>query len=267
MQNVFEISLIGKRDENEDHHKIILNLDGKNPELSNINFYGVFDGHGGAYISEFLMNNLYKYFIKKKVKYPVSKKYIVDSYDQLQNHLKKTKLSYRQGSTALSVIHYKHLEKEFINIVNVGDSRAVVCNKDNFAIPLSKDHKPNQPEEKTRLKILNAPVTMDSYGDWRVKQLSVSRSFGDYDTFPFVTHRPDIFNYRLYNDKFIILGCDGLWDCITNQDAVDYVLNNCYQSNLKQRIIDHGNIADELAKEAIRKGSTDNVTVIIVFLN
>lgn len=51
---VYSHSLQGKRDSNEDQHVHILNLNGENTELNNINFFGVFDGHGGKLVSKFL---------------------------------------------------------------------------------------------------------------------------------------------------------------------------------------------------------------------
>ena len=39
-------SLQGKRSSNEDQHVHLLNINSQNNNLNNINFVGVFDGHG-----------------------------------------------------------------------------------------------------------------------------------------------------------------------------------------------------------------------------
>ena len=39
-----------------------------------------------------------------------------------------------------------------------------------------------------------------------------------------ITMEPDIVQVILHpNDEFIILGCDGIWDFLTNEHAVKYV--------------------------------------------
>mgnify|MGYP006203521921 FL=1 len=39
-----------------------------------------------------------------------------------------------------------------------------------------------------------------------------------------ITAEPNIVQVILHpNDEFIILGCDGIWDCLTNEQAVKYV--------------------------------------------
>ena len=43
----YSSSIIGRRDSNEDKHKIIENLDGSINDKNKINFYSLFDGHGG----------------------------------------------------------------------------------------------------------------------------------------------------------------------------------------------------------------------------
>ena len=97
--------------------------------------------------------------------------------------------------------------------------------------------------------------------------MSVSRAFGDLDATPYVTHVPEIHRYQMdtKNDKFIIVACDGLWDVLSNQDAVNFVLGLCYDNTLIKHNDNKENIAQKLAEYAIKKGSTDNITTIVAF--
>lgn len=263
--DVYHASLKGLRDQNEDRHNIIQNINNKDGTKSKINYYSVYDGHGGKEVSEFLADNLPNYFMRK-MDYPLSKKYIYKVYDHVQNLLRNNhkNIAYRAGSTCLVVLHYEHQGSQYLNVLNTGDSRCVMC-RDNFAYPLTKDHKPGWPEEKSRIEQLGGKIYLDG-PDYRIGDLSVSRAFGDVDAAPYVIHTPEISKYRLDKaDKFVILACDGLWDKVSNQDAVNFVLLNCYDKTTNKRINKRMNIADELAKYALRKQSTDNVSVIVVF--
>lgn len=264
--DVHSTSLKGLRRQNEDKHNIILNLNGKNDTMNNVNFYSVYDGHGGKYVSEFLYKTLYKYFMNRKIKYPLNKNTVDVIYDHVQQILRTTHKNtcIHTGSTSLVAIQFKQDLDNYLHVINVGDCRGVLC-KDNIAQTLTKDHKPIWPEEKDRIESLGGTIYFDD--DWRVKDLSVSRAFGDLAATPYVTHRPDFFKYKLgKNDKFIILACDGLWDVLTPQEAVNYVLLNCYNGKCTHRINKNVNISDKIAKYAIERGSSDNITAIVVFL-
>jgi serine/threonine protein phosphatase PrpC len=264
--NINVVSLKGKRDQNEDKHNIILNGDGKDRKMSPVNFISIFDGHGGKFVSDFLSKNIHKCFLSPKVKYPLSKNYVNSTYSIIQNALKTNYNEYAThcGSTCLIMIHYKRLECEYINILNTGDSRCVLC-RDNIAIALTKDHKPDWPEERMRIEKLGGKIYLDGC-DYRIKDLSVSRAFGDIESEPFLTCIPDIYRYKLNtNDKFAILACDGVWDVLTNQDAVNFVLAHSYDPTLSIRKNQHINISRKLGEYAIEKGSTDNITVVIVY--
>ena len=150
----------------------------------------------------------------------------------------------------------------------VSTFRNCICSKNNIAVQLSKDHKPNTPEEKKRIEQLGGQIKFDGY-DFRINDLSVSRAFGDITATPYITHLPQIFKYEYKNDKFHILACDGLWDVMSNQDVVDFVLteldnNNIYTSKDYHKL-NKINIAKKLATHAIDIGSFDNITIIIGF--
>ncbi|ARF09758.1 serine/threonine protein phosphatase [Indivirus ILV1] len=262
--NAHIYSLKGARKQNEDTHVVILNNDGQNKKLKDINFFAVFDGHGGKEVSEFLKATLPKYFINPKVQYPLHKEYVVNVYNTIQNELKNTPYAKNTGSTGLVVSHFKTNDGQYLNIMNTGDSRCILC-RDNFAMPLTKDHKPNWPEEYYRITQLGGKIEFDQY-DWRIKDLSVSRAFGDLDATPYVTHLPDLFKYKLdKSDKFIIICCDGMLETLSNSDAVNFVLLNCYSKDTKTRINKEVNIAKKLAEYAYKKGSGDNISIIVVF--
>jgi len=259
--NIKYASLQGKRDENEDQHIIIQNLDNQNPKYNNIDIIGVFDGHGGKLVSKYAKKILPKYFLKKNDKLFNSTKYtnkyiskVFNKFNKLLND-KYPRASLYSGSTCcLAIIHKSKNNNKNLWIVNVGDSRAVLS-RNKSSKQLSFDHKPNTPLEKKRITKLGGAkkIKYDGY-DWRILNLSLSRALGDLDSHPYITPLPQVYKYKLRpSDNFIVLGCDGLWDVFSNQAAINFVSQN----------IHHNNIAKLLAQEAINKGSTDNVTTII----
>ena len=146
-----------------------------------------------------------------------------------------------EGSTASAVILGKNGDD--IWSANVGDSRAVLCRTtgdDNApsAVLLTEDHKPDAPVERARVEGLGGTVKWygfkDDEGDpvpglgaYRVNgNLAVSRSFGDKLERPYVTAEPDVKRTPrdLVRDKFIVIASDGLWDVMTNQEAVEHVV-------------------------------------------
>lgn len=263
--NVHSVSLKGKRDTNEDKHIININIDGSNTQQANVNVFGIFDGHGGKNVSKHVYNTISNFFINKNVIYPLTKKYVYDSYDSIQRDLRKCDFAYKSGCTALIVVNFKQGRDQYLNILNTGDCRCVMC-RDNFAMPLTKDHKPHWPEEKSRIEQLGGNIIYDGF-DWRIKELSVSRAFGDLDAVPFLTHRPELFKFKIdKTDKFFVMACDGLWDVVTNEEAINFVLANCYDNSTKTRINRNINIAKKLGEYALQKGSGDNITIIVVFL-
>jgi len=258
---VYFYSLQGKRPTQEDNHVININLN-KNNNSSNINLLGVFDGHGGKAVSNYLKKYLPAFYTNKIDVFNKTKdftKYTYNTYNSLQDNLKKLhpKAAEYCGSTACIAIHATN---NILWIVNVGDSRAILCDKNGIAKQLSFDHKPNVIDEKNRIEKLGGKITFDG-NDWRIKSLSLSRAFGDLDCAPYVTHHPDIFKYKINsNDKFIIIACDGLWDVVNNQLAIDFV-KNLLLKNIQV------NYAKELALFSYSRGSGDNITVIVYFFN
>lgn len=265
---LYSHSLQGLRPSNEDHHIHILNIDNNNKKFNNINLLAVFDGHGGKSVSKYLKSTLPYYFLNKFKKnnfYSCSEsvaKYINKIFNLINNKLieEHPRIVNHCGSTACIIIHYKDLlNKSKLWVLNVGDSRAIKCNKFNIAEQLSQDHKPNSPEERNRIELLGGTIEFDG-SDWRIKNLSLSRAFGDLDCKPYVTFLPQIYEYDVdVRDKFIVLACDGLWDVLSNQDVVDFI-NILLNKKIKY------NIARLLAEYAIKKGSMDNVTIIILVL-
>ena len=149
---------------------------------------------------------------------------------------------------------------------NAGDSRAVMC-RGGVVVPLSEDHKPMNPIEKARVEkaggfVLNGRVN---------GILSLSRALGDYSLkqaeiapeLQAVTALPDVLAIQLViEDEFVIQACDGIWDCVTNAQAVALVRNE---------LNEHGDAAlacERLIERCLAlvpsKFGTDNMTVIII---
>jgi len=160
-----------------------------------------------------------------------------------------------------------------LTVANAGDSRGVLCRKEGVTSPLSFDHKPSQDREMKR--ITGAGGFVNQFG--RVNgNLNLSRSIGDmkYKQVPgippygqMITAEPDITQVILeIDDEFIILACDGIWDCLSNEEAVKYV----YDRIDAKSTIDIGiEMLDEIVSKDPRVSQGiggDNMTVMIIDL-
>ncbi|ADO18549.1 putative protein phosphatase 2C [Acanthamoeba castellanii mimivirus] len=283
----YKTSLQGLREENEDVELMNLNLllTGKpnNPKYAPIDLFIVCDGHGGKEVAEYVAPRLNRYIMNNNNTFPLHRQHVAKIYDAIQNELIGKGIARTCGCTALVIIRYMNESKrENIQVINIGDCRAVLC-KNGLAIPLNKDHKPIWPDEKRRIDRVNEKYETNEKihfdaGDWRIGDLSVSRSFGDLDNTPYVTHVPDLFDYQLQSDdEFIIMACDGVWDVLENHEAINFVRDHRNDNHTEfysipgkypnREAFESDNISRKLASYAIARGSTDNVSVIIIFFS
>ncbi|CAM9675444.1 unnamed protein product [Ectocarpus sp. 4 AP-2014] len=182
------------------------------------------------------------------------------------------------------------------------------------ALALSNDHNAKEQAEQAKLKKLH-PFEGDVFTCKRpascyVKgRLQPTRSFGDaylkYPEFngkegthrsagrflpppytpPYITAEPEISVHEIdqSNDDFVILASDGLWDHVTNLEAVEIVRKAAYSDKhpesasdcLVQRVLEraaenHGISVEELQEvpEGNRRRSMhDDITCVVFFLN
>lgn len=293
--SLHKTSLCGYRPSNEDVERYNMNLsihgNAIDPNFAPIDFFVVCDGHGGISVAEFIAPKLEKHLMKKNLEYPLTHNYICKVYNYIQQELVKhpKNIARACGCTALVLIRYMDAQNRHkIQIINLGDCRAVLSRK-GLAIPLSKDHKPYWSDEKRRIQHVNEKYNTNEKvhfdaGDWRIGDLSVSRSFGDLDNTPYLSHIPDTFDYLLTpDDEFIVLGCDGLYDFLENHEVVNFVRDHIHNNHTElYRVYDDDtdkliyptkelngqkNIARLLGEFAIANKSSDNISVMIIFID
>ena len=264
---IYFTSIKGRRDANEDRHNIILNINGEKPDLNSINFFGIYDGHGGSRVSKYLESNISNYYMEKNFSPPFDEKYHNKVFELVQTQLLKNTFGYSNGSTCLLNLMYKYNNEIHMNIVNLGDSRLAIVYSNWNSKQVTTDHKPDDPNEKSRLEKMGGEVYKDSESVFRIGDLSLSRAFGDGDNAPYISQKPDIFIKKITPEtKYIVMACDGLWDVIESDDLgkIIHGLVSDTGSTLESNIKKSNNIAVELANWALSKGSTDNISIIVI---
>jgi len=172
----------------------------------------------------------------------IAARVMYQSLRDVRTEIEKTNIDTTfSGTTAVAALRHG----EHLIVGNIGDSRAVLGRRTQVsggkpagikAVELSCDHTPEYDAE--RLKKLNSRVHPSMVpagpgGQYRfmgpqrvwdktgVHGLAMARSLGDTHLAPFVTPEPEVTCKRLdRDDKFLIIGSDGIWDCINSQEAV-----------------------------------------------
>lgn len=248
----------GRRSSNEDQHTTILNINKTNKNLSPINLFGIYDGHGGSEVSKYLSENIPSYYCYPHLQTPFDKNYHINTFEEIQKKLLEKKIGYSMGSTCLLNIMYKYKDEYHMNIVNIGDSRLTIVYKNGSSKQITIDHKPDDEIENRRIEKMGGEIYLDSEGVYRIGDLSLSRAFGDGDNAPYISQKPDVFYKKICADtKYIVMGCDGLWDVVKNEELyqlLDGFKQNGYSENL----------ASCLATECLKRDCTDNISIIII---
>ena len=179
------------------------------------------------------------------------------------------------GSTVILV----HINSEKIISSNCGDSRAILITKNNKIILLSRDHKPEIPEEEERIEKSGGEIyKTESYEDapYRVFKkgcyfpgIAMSRSIGDTMAHQYsVSDIPEIkeFNIKEVEPLAIVLASDGVWGHMTNNE-VKYIINNFAENK------DANKCAKKIVKQNIEKWDDfskeyrDDITCIVIFFS
>jgi len=272
VRDVGKFEAIGMRSSMEDVSSVIyLNKYGcLNPEKE-ILYIGVFDGHSGKKTAEYASWQLPKEIISSVAS-------ITDIKAAIENAFMNTDEKWRRSSQddhrdSGSCANICLICPDRYICANIGDTRCVL-GRDGTTVPLSFDHKPHLPEERKRIEAAGSFVGTDFNGGKEISRvrnlLAVSRAFGDFyfkkcpnkaARDQAVTAFPEITEIkRDASDNFIILACDGVWDVITSSEAADYIYD-CIDAKDTA-----AEAAEALGNRALAKGSTDNVSCIVVYL-
>jgi serine/threonine protein phosphatase PrpC len=230
----------GWRMEMEDAHACVTSL----PFDPKACFFGVFDGHAGSKVAQHCSGKLldsisscYKGKGKDDLKSAIEKGFIkLDKEMKAQPPWDDGKD--RSGTTAVIAL----ITPDLIYLGNCGDSRGILqrgeLNELGQGEYATADHKPYNEKEKMRIEKAGGTVMMQRVNG----SLAVSRALGDFDykqasnlslIEQLVSPEPDVTVLKrdTENDKFLLLACDGIFDVMTNEEVIVYVM---HQLQLKE---------------------------------
>ena len=229
-------------------------------------YFAVFDGHAGIQASKWCGKHLHT-IIEQNILADETRDVrdvLNDSFLAIDEEI-NTKLVGNSGCTAaVCVLRWElpdsvsddsmdlaqHQRKLYT--ANVGDSRIVLFRNGN-SIRLTYDHKASDTLEMQRVEQAGGLIMKSRVNG----MLAVTRSLWDKFFDSLVVGSPFTTSVEITSeDKFLILACDGLWDVIDDQDACELIKD----------ITEPNEAAKVLVRYALENGTTDNVTVMVVFL-
>ncbi|GFQ99978.1 protein phosphatase 1D [Trichonephila clavata] len=252
-------------------------------------YFGIFDGHGGReaalYAKEHLMNNIVcqKSFWSdddNQVLKAIRDGFLATHHAMWREVGKWPKTVSGLPSTSGTTSSIAFIRRRKLYIGHVGDSKIVL----GFQLPgsnewcacaLTKDHKPETPEEKRRIHssgglVMNkagvdrvvwnrpraghkGPIRRSTPFD-QIPFLAVARSLGDLWSYNYmhdefvVSPDPDVkvFNINPHMHRCVIFASDGLWNMLSTQCAVK-IVQSAEEEN--ERIILDGGKANGTGKQ------------------
>eukprot|EP00051_Salpingoeca_urceolata_P006401 m.84701 g.84701 ORF g.84701 m.84701 type:complete len:362 (-) comp14816_c0_seq3:109-1194(-) len=253
----------GYRESMEDAHCCQVSMPG------GVHLFAVFDGHGGSGTAQ-LAAQLLPQHMQAITAQLVSmdsagvseaiRKVFLAVDKEICSRMSSTKGSAEEsGATCTGVL----VTREKLIFINLGDSRTFVTMQRSVRFH-TLDHKPDDPPEASRI---------EKAGGWLASGrvcgiLGVSRAFGDLplketEGLPpehqMVSPIPDVtVLQRLPEDEFVFVGCDGVFDVMSNEAVAVFLRNTILQEEKLS------SACSALLDTCLAKGSTDNLSSILV---
>lgn len=215
---------------------------------------GVYDGHGGAGVAEFLEGTLLKLVrscldgcrsasgVRRRLRRAFAhadralRARIDAELDERRAaranrnkgppvRLPPRQISYEMGACAVMAAVVEVRGRRHLAVANTGDCVAVLCRGDGKAERLTVDHRPTASTPGGRFEIARVQLTGGTVECDRVEgpinSLAISRAFGDFlvsgvTSVPFVRCRP-----LSGTERFVVLCSDGVTDLLSDQDICD----------------------------------------------
>ena len=282
-----------------------LNTQDNNPLIAPDSlFYAIYDGHGGIGAAKFCAQNLHKKIIEHHYFNDVPEKSLYDAFIKTHEAYKNAgiyNIIPRDGATAVAAL----IKNNKLYVANCGDARAVLCTN-NKAKRLSFDHKPGDATETARIKEAHKPNETEPIVSHETAKhstligfcsrtgtqviekiespvfrvvgknsaLSVARAIGDFSFNPLIIPNPHVSVTPLTgSEDLLILGCDGFFDVVGDQEAADLALY--YLAKIKAESFklfgyeEHEKIAKRISIELVKMAyetlkSSDNITVTVI---
>ncbi|CAM8946778.1 unnamed protein product [Rhodiola kirilowii] len=236
-------------------------------------FFAVYDGRGGPRVSTACHERLHLILADEIARHGADWRSVMKaSFNKMDDLVKGTVGALVEdgfhvvpaetiGSTATVVM----VGEEEIVVANCGDSRVVLFSG-GAALPLSHDHKSDDPKERARLESEQRDIKLD---------LPVTRTIGHHGHVMKHCLIPDPqveVRHRTQWDKFLIIASHGLWDVVSNEGACA-VVKNCLDGHIR-RSLENDSVtssavavaATTLAEFAMARGSKDNISLVVVEL-
>lgn len=245
--------------------------------------FGVCDGHGnyGHHVSKYIRDT-FPSMLEDNLDRNFNSNTIERSFhvavNKLCKGLQETGIEIAFSGSTLACVA---LFGSFCVCGNIGDSRVVLgrfISGQWEALGLSQDHNTKRQDERTRILNSNGRISQSTnYNgelcgpervwilDENIPGLAMTRSIGDKISKAVgVISDPEVFMKKLYPcDKFIIIASDGVWEHISNEEAVKIVSKHFDTGFIEEA-------TQALVSKALKKWNqneyVDDITVILIYL-
>jgi len=223
---------------------------------------GVFDGHGGSQTADALRDIFLKTLWDDMKTNSCSPIVITARHLEFDAYLRDQNIPAGSTSTVVWMFSNQPYDSRFLRCASLGDSEGYLFTTNTYK-KITRNHDYRNIGDRDRVRRVGGVWVSGHPGDdLRVDGvLNISRAFGDFALKNVDPHKSKISTFpslveveisRLNN--YVVVATDGLWNVLSPQDVLE-ILNDSLPNKEKR-----------LVHEAYERGSTDNISCVVVCL-